>query len=105
MNLYLKLTTASLALIAFPATASSPTAWAQMNTRANRACVAMSGLARPELLAKKISYSDVIGMEVRQIRGFDNRGRMKRILCAYNRTTGRAEIQDGGNWNGPTIRP
>lgn len=105
MNLGYRLSIVSLGLMALPATASSPTAWAQMNTRANRACIAMSGLARPELLAKKISYSDVIGIEVRQIRGLDNRGRMKRILCAYNRTTGRAETQDGDNWNGPTTRP
>jgi hypothetical protein len=85
--------------------ASTPEAWAQMNTRANRACVAMSNLARPQLLAKKISFSDVIGVEIRQIRGVDNRGRMKRLLCAYNRSTGRTEVQDGDNWNGPTTRP
>jgi hypothetical protein len=87
------------------AQASTPEAWAQMNTRVNRACVAMSGLKRPQLLAKKISFSDVIGVEIRQIRGTDDRGRMKRLLCAYNRSTGRAEMQDADNWNGPTIRP
>ena len=92
-------------LIASPALASTPEAWQQMNQRVNRACVAMSGLARPQLLAKKISYSDVIGIEIRQIRGFDNRGRMKRLLCAYNRSTGRTEVQDADNWNGPTTRP
>lgn len=85
--------------------ASAPGEFDKMNTRANRACVAMSGLARPELLAKKISFSDVIGVEIRQIRGADNRGRMKRLLCAYNRSTGRTEIQDGDVWNGPTTRP
>jgi hypothetical protein len=92
-------------LVASTAHASTPEAWAQMNTRANRACVAMSDLARPQLLAKKISFSDVIGVEIRQIRGIDNRGRMKRLLCAYNRSTGRAEVQDADNWNGPTIKP
>lgn len=85
--------------------ASTPEAWGQMNKRANRACVAMSNLARPQLLAKKISFSDVIGVEVRQIRGIDSRGRMKRLICAYNRSTGRTEVQDADNWNGKTIAP
>ena len=93
------------ALLASTAHASAPGEFEKMNVRANRACVAMSGLARPQLLAKQISFSDVIGVEIRQIRGTDSRGRMKRLLCAYNRSTGRTEVQDGDNWNGATIRP
>jgi hypothetical protein len=96
---------AALAALAGSAQASTPAAWDAMNQRVNRACVAMSGLARPELLAKKISFSDVIGTEVRMIRGTDKRGRMQRLLCAYHRSTGRAEIQAADVWNGPTIRP
>ena len=92
-------------MLASTAHASAPGEFEKMNIRANRACVAMSGLARPQLLAKQISFSDVIGVEIRQIRGTDNRGRMKRLLCAYNRATGRTEVQDGDNWNGPTTRP
>ena len=95
----------AVALVGTAATASTPAAWDQMNQRVNRACVAMSGLSRPELLAKKISFSDTIGTEVRMIRGADKRGKMKRLLCAYNRSTGRAEIQEGDVWNGPTTRP
>ncbi len=76
-----------------------------MNTRVNRACIAMSGLARPELLARKISFSDTIGTEVRMMRGADKRGRMKRLLCAYNRSTGRTEVQEADVWTGPVIRP
>lgn len=87
------------------ATASTPAAWNQMNTRVNRACVAMSGLSRPVLLAKKISFSDVIGTEVRMIRGSDKAGRTKRLLCAYNRSTGRTEVQDADAWNGASTRP
>jgi len=94
-----------LITIAGSAHASTPAAWDAMNQRANRACVAMSGLARPELLAKKISFSDVIGSEIRMIRGTDKRGRMQRLLCAYNRSTGRTEIQPADVWNGPTVRP
>ena len=96
---------AALSLFATGATASTPAAWNQMNTRVNRACVAMSGLARPQLLAKKISFSDVIGTEIRMIRGTDKRGRMQRLLCAYDRKTGRAEVQEGDVWNGATVTP
>ncbi len=92
-------------LIATTAHASTPAAWNQMNTRVNRACVAMAGLSRPQLLAKKISFSDVIGVEVRQIRGLDNRGRMKRLLCAYDRASGRTEVQDADAWTGPITTP
>ena len=102
----MKTTVAFVALIsAVSAQASSPAAWDQMNQRVNRACVAMSNLARSQLLAKKISFSDVIGVEVRQIRGADSKGRMKRLLCAYNRSTGRTEVQDADAWNGATVRP
>lgn len=96
---------AGLMTLATSTHASTPAAWDAMNQRVNRACVAMSGLARPELLAKKISFSDVIGTEVRMIRGTDKRGRMQRLLCAYNRSTGRTEIQPADVWNGPTTRP
>ena len=96
---------AALVALAGSAQASTPAAWDAMNQRANRACVAMSGLSRPLLLAKKISFSDVIGVEIRQIRGVDSRGRMKRLLCAFNRSSGRTEIQEGDNWNGVTTKP
>ena len=94
-----------LLLLGSGAAASTPTAWKQMNTRVNRACVAMSGLARPVLLAKKISFSDVIGTEIRMIYGSDKAGRTKRLLCAYNRSTGRTEVQDADAWTGPVTRP
>ena len=99
------ITAAAAAVLATGVQASAPGEFEKMNTRANRACIAMSGLARPELLANKISFSDTIGTEVRMIRGTDQRGRMQRLLCAYNRKTGRAEVQPGGVWNGPAIRP
>lgn len=97
--------TIATAIIVTPASASSPAAWEQMNTRVNRACIAMSGLARPEVLAKKISFSDVIGVEARMIRGVDRRGRYQRMLCAYNRRTGRTEVQEAGGWLGASVRP
>ena len=91
-------------LLSVSSTASTPDSWAQLDQRVVRACIAMSGLSRPEVLARKISYSDVIGIEVRMVRGIE-KGRMQRKLCAYNRRTGRTEIQDAGSWWGGTTRP
>lgn len=104
-NALRKLLTLALLTLATTASASTPAAWDQMNTRVNRAGIAMSGLARPELLARKISFSDIIGIEVRMIKGADERGRMKRLLCAYNRSTGRTEVQEADVWTGPVTRP
>ncbi len=85
--------------------ASTPESWKHTDQQSGRACLAMSGLARPELLASKNSFSDVIGIDLRMIRGHDAKGHLKRLLCAYNRRSGRAEIQAGGNWLGPSVRP
>jgi hypothetical protein len=94
------------AFLTIPAStsASTPEAWAQLDQRVVRACIAMSGLSRPQVLARKVSYSDVIGVEVRMLRGVE-RGVMQRKLCAYNRRTGRTEVQDAGGWFGGTVKP
>ena len=92
------------AVLPLTASASTPDSWAQLDQRAVRACIAMSGLSRPEVLALKISFSDVIGIEMRMIRGIE-KGRMQRKLCAYNRRTSRTEVQDAGSWWGGTVKP
>lgn len=85
--------------------ASTPESWKQLDQRSSRACIALSGLDRPELLASKTSFSDAIGIDLRMIRGRDARGHMKRLLCAFNRSSGRVEVQDAGNWSGRTVKP
>lgn len=65
----------------------------------------MSGLAEPELLAQRISFSDTFGMVSLMINGKDNRGRSQRKLCLVSRKTGRAEVQDAPAWNVATTRP
>ncbi len=87
------------------ATASTPESWANLDTRVNRACIATSGLARPQVLGQKVSYSDTIGVEVRMIRGYDSRNRFHRKICAFNRRTSRTEVQDAGSWFGASVRP
>lgn len=95
---------ATALIIPASTSASTPEAWVQLDRRVVRACIAMSGLSRPEVLARKISFSDAIGIEVRMLRGFEG-GRMQRKLCAYNRRSGRTEVQDAGGWWGGTVRP
>ena len=101
------LTSAALAalLLSAAADASTSASWANLDQRVNRACIAMSGLARPQVLAQKISFSDTIGTEVRMVRGTDSRGRFHRMLCAYNRATGRTEAKDVGGWFGTAVKP
>lgn len=93
------------ALSATAAFASTPQSWADMNRRAARACVAMAGLSRPQLLAQRISFSDAIPVEARLIRGMDRKGRMQRLLCLYDRRTRTAEVQPAPTWNSATTQP
>jgi hypothetical protein len=88
-----------------PAQASSPEAWANLEKRVTRACIAMSGLAKPQVLAQKISTSDDIGVEIRLLRGTDNRNRFHRKICVFNRRTSRTEVHDAAGWFGPAERP
>lgn len=96
---------AGAAALTSPLRASTPGSWAQVNQRANRACVAMSGLARPQLLGARISYSDAIPVEARMIRGFDKRGQFKRLICLFDRRTSRTEVQEAPSWNAPAVNP
>ncbi len=85
--------------------ASTPGSWANLDTRVNRACIAMSGLARPSVLAQKVSTSDALGVEIRMIRGYDSRNRFHRKICIFRRSNSRTEVHDAGSWFGSTVQP
>lgn len=92
---------AGAALLATSAGASTPEEWAKLDRRVNGACIAMSGLQYPIVSATPIRFSDAIGVEARLVRGYNVvRGRRvnKRLLCAYNRRSGRAEVQEAQAW-------
>lgn len=92
---------AAAGLLATAASASTPEAWAQLDRRVSRACIAMSGLQYPTVSATPIRYSDAIGIEARLVRGYNVvRGRRvnKRLLCAFDRRSGRAEVQEAQAW-------
>ncbi len=85
--------------------ASTPGSWAQLNTRVNRACIAMSDLARPTVLAHRVSTSDALGVEIRMVRGYDSRNRFHRKICVFRRSNSRTEVHDAASWFGATVRP
>ena len=95
----------ALAGLASAASASTSESWANLDRNVNRACIAMSGLARQQVLAQKISTSDDIGVEIRLLRGTDDRNRFHRKICVRNRSTGRTEVHDAGGWFGNTVKP
>jgi len=105
VKLYRIVPIAAALSMAGAATASSPGSWANLNTRVNRACIAMSGLARPQVLAHAISTSDAVGVEVRLIRGYDSRNRFHRKICLFNRSNSRTEVHDAGSWFGSSVKP
>ena len=95
----------ALAGLASAASASTSESWANLDRNVNRACIAMSGLARPQVLAQKISTSDDIGVEIRLLRGTDDRNQFHRKICVRNRKTSRTEVHDAGGWFGNTVKP
>jgi hypothetical protein len=89
------LTCLSLLLIAAPAAASSPAAWAQMDRQVDRACRTAAGLQRARVQADKASFSDTVPVELRIVEGYNRGGVVDVKLCAFNRRTGRVAITDG----------
>lgn len=84
-----------LLLIAAPAAASTPAAWAQMDRQVDRACRTAAGLQRARVMPDKASFPDTVPVEPRIVEGY-NRGNVIDVkLCAFNRRTGRAAITDG----------
>ena len=95
----------ALALLPAAASASTPQAWADLDKRVTRACIAMSGLATPQVLAEKVSTSDAIGVEVRMIRGYDSKKVFHRQICVVNRRTSRTEVHEAPSWIGASVKP
>jgi hypothetical protein len=79
--------------------ASTADAWAAMEKKVSAGCVAKSGLSRARLMPGKLSFSDEIGTEVRMVRGTDRRGRQVTRACAFQRGSGKVEVQDAPDWN------
>lgn len=87
---------AALALISpAAATASTPQAWAEMNRRVDRACLAAAGLTKAKVVADKASFDDRVPVELRIVEGYNRQSVVDVKLCAYDRRTRRAAVTDG----------
>ena len=89
------LSAASLALLATTAPASTPAAWAAMDRKVNRACLAASGLQRAKIMTDKASFSDRVPVDLRIVEGYNRQSVVDVRLCAYDRRSGRATTVEG----------
>ena len=86
---------AIVAVVATPAGASTPQAWAALDRQANRACLAASGLTKAKVMSDKASFSDRVPVEVRIVEGYSRQSVIDVKLCAYDRRTKRATTVEG----------
>ncbi len=84
-------------LVAGPVLASPPSSWRILDQKSAKACIAQSGLRAPRV-GPVTRFSDRIMMDVRTVEGRYPQKHMKRasakMLCLYNRTLNRAEVQE-----------
>lgn len=99
MRVYLILV--SLGLLASPAGASTPAAWAALQRQAERSCIAASAFGRPRV-SSTIVFDDESGMVALLVTGVHRQPHMKGAsgtnLCLYNRRTKKAAVQEAKGW-------
>lgn len=95
----------AVALLATPALASSPAAWAESARAGRNACAKASDFVRPSV-SPNIVFSDTIGRDAMLVRGVYKARHMKgargTMLCLYDRRTRTAEVQEAKGWTAPT---
>ena len=93
--------TGMLAMLASPALASSPDAWAQLYRQAGQRCVAASRLKNAQA-SKPIVFSDASGQLAMLVTGTFPQRHMKGAsgtsLCLYDRRSKTAQVEEAGNW-------
>ena len=89
-------------LLSGPALASSPDAWAKLGAKAAAACAKASGFRDPLVSSATVRFSDLLGLDMRLVAGVYPQPHMKgargQVLCAYDRRTGKTEVQDAEAW-------
>ncbi len=92
---------AAAALLAAPASGSTPEAWKQMQRQAERACIKASALARPRV-SNMIVFDDATGVAALLVTGTYPQAHMKGAagtnLCLYNRRTKKAAVEEARGW-------
>lgn len=92
-------------LLAGPATAASPDAWAQGMRDAKAACRKASDLKNAASLGQPVLFSDASGKTAILVTGIWRPARMKgaraTMLCLYDRGSRTAEVQEAKRWTAP----
>jgi heat shock protein HslJ len=96
-NLTLAGAAAAAILLAAPATAATPDAWAKLDKASEAACLKASNLGGATI-GPPIRYSDRTGVDARVVTGTWLQPHMKgakaKMLCLYNRKSKRVEVQE-----------
>lgn len=89
-------------LLAPPAYASTPSAWAAADRAATRACLAASGLREARVLPGRARFDDRAGYDALLVRGIWPQRHMKgakgTMLCLWHRSTRRATVVEAPGW-------
>jgi hypothetical protein len=92
---------ATAALLAAPASASTPAAWQQLQKQAERGCISASAFARPRL-SNMIVFDDTTEVVALLVSGTFRQRHMKGAtgtnLCLYNRKTKKAVVEEAKGW-------
>jgi hypothetical protein len=90
-------------LVATPALASSPDAWAQGKRDARAACRKASGLANAATIGEPLLFSDAAGKTAILVTGnwrpAHMKGRRTTMLCLYDRASRKAEAVEAVHWS------
>jgi heat shock protein HslJ len=88
---------AAAMLLAAPATAATPDAWAKLDKASEAACLKAANLGTATV-GPPIRYSDRTGIDARVVTGIWPQPHMKgakaKMLCLYNRKNKRVEVQE-----------
>jgi hypothetical protein len=92
---------ATAALLAAPASASTPAAWQQLQKQAERGCISASAFARPRV-SDMIVFDDTTEVVALLVSGTFRQRHMKGAtgtnLCLYNRKTKKAVVEEAKGW-------
>jgi hypothetical protein len=91
----------ALLLAPMSAGASSPKAWADLQQKAERACIAASGVGRPRV-SNPVIFDDRVGTVALLVTGFASRrqlgGPSVTKLCLFDRRNGRVATEEAQGW-------
>lgn len=92
----------AMAMVAAPATASTPQAYEELDRASSLACLKASGFRDAALAPAPLRFSDKMGVEARLVTGTYPQSHMNgtqgMVLCLYDRATKLAETVDAAPW-------